>query len=80
MYLAREQGQQASGGMSMEMHRILEFGNSIGWSQYLWVLVDGLKQPYHVVARQMTVGEIAHGLIFLEFRDAATRHAQESNK
>lgn len=36
----------------------------------IWTLVEGMKQPYTVVAHEMTVGEIAHGLLYLELKEA----------
>jgi len=36
-----------------------------------------MQQPYTVVAREMTCGEIAQGLLFAEYRDASKQYAEE---
>jgi hypothetical protein len=66
--------------MNLEMQRILDLGNAVGLPHLIWMLVDGLKQPYDVVAHRMTLGEIAQGLIFLEFREAANAFAAQQGQ
>jgi hypothetical protein len=39
-------------------------------NQLVWMLVEGMRQSYTTVAHEMTVGEIAHGLLYLELKEA----------
>lgn len=45
-------------------------------NHFIWMLVEGMKQPYTVVAHQMSVGEIAHGLLYLELKEAGQPREQ----
>ena len=54
--------------LSHQAQQILDVGATMRWNQLIWTLVDGLKQPYDVVAHRMTLGEIAQGLLYLELQ------------